>query len=241
MPAFCRHNRFLANCPICSREQAAAAPAPAARPRSAGGGGTRSGSTVAAVRRPAHAQARPRGRRRLPLRPRRRIKATADAERLALAVAAAAARLEPPGPYEVVATEPDLEEATWLALLLALAGPDAPDEQAAVLDARPGWATGEAPPLRPEAARTAEAYRAWAGRAGSQEAAFTGEATWTPARRFSRLYDRLALPGFGRSGRYELLAILGARSCTRSRRRACTSAGRIRRRWPRSARSCPET
>ena len=62
-------------------------------------------------------------------------------------------------------------------------------------------------PRRPD--RTAEAYRAWARRAGSQEAAIAGEAGWTPERRFSRLYERLALPGFTRAGRVELLISLG--------------------------------
>ena len=46
-------------------------------------------------------------------------------------------------------------------------------------------------------------------RAGSQPAAFAGEASWTPERRFDRLFERLALPGFGRPGRYELLVSLG--------------------------------
>jgi len=53
------------------------------------------------------------------------------------------------------------------------------------------------------------AYRAWAQRAGSQQAAFVGEAAWTPERRFDRVFERLALPGFGRPGRYELLVSLG--------------------------------
>jgi hypothetical protein len=213
VPAFCRHNRFLANCPICSREQAAAAPAApsrASRPRSAGGGGTvRAGS----ARRSTGVRTRRVAREAedgyaSPLVP--GVKATADAERLARALAAAAARLEFPGPYEVLATEPDLEEATWLAFLLALAGPDAPELQAAVLAARPGWAAGEDPGLDPARSRAVEAYRAWAQRAGSQAAAITAEAAWTPERRFSRIFDRLALPGFGRAARYELLTALGA-------------------------------
>jgi hypothetical protein len=138
------------------------------------------------------------------------LRATADAERLAAALAAAAQRLEPPGPYPAVADEPDREEASWLAFLLALAGTEAPELQEAILAARPSWAGGEAPELPGARARTAAAYRAWVGRAGSQEAAFTGEAVWTPERRFARVFERLALPGFGRAGRFELLATLGA-------------------------------
>ncbi len=138
------------------------------------------------------------------------VKATADAERLARALAAAAARLEFPGPYEAVAAESDLEEATWLAFLLALAGPDDPGAQAALLETRPGWSAGGPDAVGSSGVGTAASYRAWAERAGGQSAAFTGEAGWTPVRRFSRLFERMALPGFGRAGRFELLATLGA-------------------------------
>jgi len=211
MPAFCRHNRFLANCPICSREQAAAAPKPAPRSRSAASGGR--GSSAGPARSRTHVRTRQLARDaddgyRSELVP--GVKATADAERLARALAAAVARLEYPGPFEEVAAEPDPEEATWLAFLLALAGPDAPELRAAVLAARPPWAREDVEGLDPARARTAAAYRAWAGRAGSQAAAFTGEAAWTPARRFSRVFERLALPGFGRGARFDLLATLGA-------------------------------
>ena len=67
-----------------------------------------------------------------------------------------------------------------------------------------------APDLPADRARAASAYRAWVGRAGGQERAFTGEAAWTPERRFGRLFERLALPGFGRAPRFELLVALGA-------------------------------
>jgi hypothetical protein len=56
---------------------------------------------------------------------------------------------------------------------------------------------------------TVDAYRAWAARAGSQAAAFTGEAAWTPERRFERVFERLALPGLHRDARFELLVLLG--------------------------------
>jgi hypothetical protein len=52
------------------------------------------------------------------------------------------------------------------------------------------------------------AYRAFAERAGSQAQAFTGETGWTEQRRFDRAFERLALPGFGRAARYELLVLL---------------------------------
>ena len=83
------------------------------------------------------------------------------------------------------------------------------------------WASGETPeldetPLGPRSSHdparggeTLIAYRRFAEHAGSQQAAFTGETSWTPQRRFERVFERLALPGFGRMGRYDLLITLG--------------------------------
>jgi hypothetical protein len=57
---------------------------------------------------------------------------------------------------------------------------------------------------------TLTAYRAHAGRAGSQAAALAaGEASLSPQRRFDRAFERLSLPGFQRAQRYELLLIAG--------------------------------
>ena len=135
------------------------------------------------------------------------MKATADAERLAVAVTIAAARLEPPGPYTVIDETPEIEQATWLAFLLALA----PERTEIIEQVRPAWEDTENLDALPAAkAKTAAAYRAWVARAGSQEAAFTGEEIWTPERRFGRVFERLALPGFTRPMRYDLLAALGA-------------------------------
>jgi hypothetical protein len=206
---FCRHNRLTSKCPICSREleQDLRDKAPVrATPR----------VTTAASR--ARVSAAPPRSGRLVTRKLARaaddgyrnplvpgLRATADAERLAVALTRAAERIAPPGPYPAVAEEPDLDRATWLAFLLVLA----PELQDALLEARPGFGDdlAELPQGR---ARTAEAYRAWVRRAGSQEAAFTGEPAWTPERRFGRVFERLALPGFGRAGRFELLVALGA-------------------------------
>ena len=47
-------------------------------------------------------------------------------------------------------------------------------------------------------------------RAGSQAAAFGGEAAWTPQRRFAACSSASSLPGFGRAERYDLLTALGA-------------------------------
>jgi hypothetical protein len=206
MPLFCRHNRLTVNCPICSRELEAELkskmPARSARTR-AQTSTSRGGRPRGVVTRKL-ARAADDGYRNA-LVP--GLRATADAERLAAALAAAAARLEPPGPFPEVAAEPDLEEATWLAFLLALAGEEL---RAAVVDGRPTWGSGDAPELPGERARTAEAYRAWAARSGSQAAAFRGEPAWTPQRRFGRLFERLAIPGFARAARFELLVGLGA-------------------------------
>jgi hypothetical protein len=46
-------------------------------------------------------------------------------------------------------------------------------------------------------------------RFGQQAKAIVGDESWTPQRRFERAFERLALPGFGRAGRYELLVTLG--------------------------------
>jgi hypothetical protein len=205
MPLFCRHNRLTANCPICSRELEAELPK--SPPRS---GRSRSASRSGGGARPRGVVTRKLARAaddgyRNGLVP--GLRATADAERLAAAIAAAATRLEPPGPFPEVAAEPDVEEATWLAFLLALAGPELRE---AVLTGRPTWASGETPELPGGRARTADAYRAWVERSGSQAAAFNGEPSWTPQRRFGRVFERLALPGFPRAARFELLAGLGA-------------------------------
>jgi len=210
---FCRHNRMTARCPICSREQEAElrAKLPQRPPR------TRSAS----ARKPAAARAgtavRTRRLERAPDDGYRNalvpgLRATADAERLAGALSHAAARLEPPGPYPIVADLEDREDAAWLAFLFALAGPDAPDAQAAILEAAPRWGVDDTDslPLSPEQSRTAGGYRAWVARYGSQAAALTGETRWAPAQRFGRVFERLALPGFPRAARYEFLNTLGA-------------------------------
>jgi hypothetical protein len=154
------------------------------------------------------------------------VKASTDAERLAAELAFATARLaelaaDPPGLYAEIAAEPDPEEALWLAFLTAYLSPaDGDDPFAGIRAAHVPWASGELPDLdvplgirtshdRSAGNRTVLAYRAWATRAGGQQAAFAGDGSWTPERRFDRLFERLAVQGFGRPGRYELLVSLG--------------------------------
>jgi hypothetical protein len=209
VPLFCRHNRFEANCPICSKEKAARRPAGSA---SSSTSRTRSASSPAARR---HGAGQ-RGGRVVTKRLARAgddgyrhelvpgLKATADAERLAACLAWAAARLEFPGPHPQLA-EREPEEAIWLAFLLSLATPEL---QGPLIEADPAWPDGDASALKADP--TIAAYRAWVARSGSQQAAITGENSWTPARRFARVFDRLALPGFARAARYEFLVLLGA-------------------------------
>ena len=243
MPNFCRHNRFLANCPICSRDQvevvsnrrtSTAKPARPAAARARSGGasavrGSRGGGTLR-VRQVAREQE---DGFRSDLIP--GVKASAAAERLAEELAFAAARLsllagDPPGLYAEVAAgaaqpagSAEREEALWLAFLIAYLCPLEDDDPfAGVRAARTSWAGGEPPllddvPVGPrtahDAARgtaTLAAYRAWAERAGTQDAAFAGEPSWTPERRFARVYERLALPGLHRDARFDLLVTLGA-------------------------------
>jgi hypothetical protein len=234
VPSFCRHNRFAANCPICSREQAEKAGPRVTGLRSTGGHVTRKQSTTSRtarsrstgsnlrVRRVARAGADGYSSLLVP-----GIRATADAERLAEELAVASSRLAtlaaaPTGLYASVAAESDREEATWLAFLIAYLGPlDGEEPFAGVRAARTTWASGELPdladvPLGPRSSHTRargtatiEGYRAWVERAGSQEAAFAGESSWTPARRFQRLFERLAVKGFSRDARYDLLVTLG--------------------------------
>ncbi|MGB2710947.1 MAG: hypothetical protein WBC33_05465, partial [Conexibacter sp.] len=155
------------------------------------------------------------------------LKASGDAERLAQELAFATARLAalasaPPGLYAEVAAGADPEEATWLAFLIAFLCPlESEDPFASVRAVRTTWSSGELPQLEDvalgprgavdpgKAGATLAAYRAWAARAGSQRAAFAGEAAWTPERRFARAFERLALPGLHRDARFDLLVTLG--------------------------------
>jgi hypothetical protein len=210
MPLFCRHNRLTQNCPICSRELGSehnvtgSGRAGRTRPRTASPPSSRRSPGVVTRRAPRAAD----DGYRNALVP--GLRATSDAERLASALAWADARLAPPGPHPAVAAEPDVEEAIWLAFLLALPDPGATDQHEAIVAAHPTWASAELPEIAGVDPRTVPAYRAWAERAGSQADAFLGEPGWSPERRFGRVFERLALPGLRRGSRFELLNTLGA-------------------------------
>ena len=227
MPTFCRHNRLEATCPICSRKakrEQVAAPR-RATPRPARSPSTRRPTVARAgdlrVRRMARAADDGYEHELLP-----GLRSSVDAGRLADEIAFSANRLDelandPPGLYADVALASDPEEAAWLAFLIAYLSPlEGDDPWAGIAAARTTWFSGELPaldevPLGPRTAHvpargaaTIVAYRGFAQRAGSQAAAFTGDDAWTEQRRFDRAFERLALPGFGRAARYELLVLL---------------------------------
>jgi hypothetical protein len=227
VPTFCRHNRLEASCPICSRkakrEQVAAPRRATPRPARSSSGRRAPVARAGDLRVRHMARAADDGYEHelLP-----GLRSSVDAGHLADEIAFSANRLEqlandPPGLYADVALASDVEEAAWLAFLIAYLSPlETDDPWAGIVAARTTWASGQLPALDEAAlgpraahdprrgAATVVAYRAFAQRAGSQEAAFTGDAAWTEQRRFDRAFERLALPGFGRAARYELLTIL---------------------------------
>ncbi len=224
MPNFCRHGRLLTSCPICSKSDAPTRPVRSPRTvrerTSAPRAKHASGMRVRRVERAAddgYDHELVSG-----------LRATADAARLADELAFAEARLAElstrPGLGSTeVAAASDPEEACWLAFLIALIGPGrGPDAFAPIAAARTSWASGEEPDLDgvelgqragrdPQHGRdTLDAYRTWADRSGGQHAGLLGEPDWEPERRFGRTFERLALPGLHRGGRFELLVSLGA-------------------------------
>ncbi len=247
MPTFCRHNRFLERCPICSKTLPDPAPTGGGRARA-----TRRGQGAAAGARGTTGSRSPgqRSRRagggdqlrvhretraaddgyRNPLVP--GLRASSDAARLAQELAFANGRLsrlqdaapDVLGQARALAQRGELERATWACFLTVYLSPLQGEDPFAGI--RLALSRGESPslqgvPLGPrtshDPARGAEtllAYRQWTDRGGRLRSgaagAFLGEESWTPQRRFARLFERLAFPGFGRMGRYELLVTLGA-------------------------------
>jgi hypothetical protein len=255
MPTFCRHNRFIERCPICSKTLPGNAPSGAGTPRARGA--ARAGAPGSSVRgrrvRGEAVRVHREGRAeddgfRSPLVP--GVRASADAQRLAEEIAFSSGRLlglatEPPDLYgEVRALAgSDLERASWICFLIVYLSPLEGEDPFAGIRMALGAGTpipeGELPdldgvPLGPHTSHdpargldTLLAYRQWVERggragaaaapssligvanAGTQAAAFSGDPAWTPERRFERLFERLALPGFGRMGRYDMLVMLG--------------------------------
>jgi len=218
MPTFCRHNRLLQNCTICAREQnfdarpvvSSSAPkstqpredGPGAErqrtPRAARPGGTRSSSGRVRVR---HLARGAEDGYRSPLLP--GLKSSEDAERLAEEITFATTRLwlmeqvaagatveSVPGAWREIAAPGELDARTLAAFQHVLDGPR-------------GLKSGN----RDDAIA---GFEAWAARTGSYAQAFTGETSWTPERRFERIFERLGgVRGLDRDTRYELLTLLG--------------------------------
>jgi hypothetical protein len=240
MPTFCRHNRFIDRCPICSKTLPDAAPERAAPGRARQPGkrppGGRTGARRGADLRIHRQQRAVDDGYGSPLVP--GLRASADAARLAEEIAFAAGRLSAlhalePRPAEQTAPEDlyaqarslaveDIEQATWTCFLIAYLGPlQGPEPFAGIRRALlvgrselrdlSGVALGPRTSHDPaRGSRTLDAYRQWTGQAGSQELAFVGDGSWSPQRRFERVLERVALPGLARGARYELLILLGA-------------------------------
>jgi hypothetical protein len=238
VPSFCRHNHLIQNCPICSREQAIEL-RPVVSSSAPRASQARSGTAEPTRPRGGSPRSAPGSRLRVrrldrgaddgyhsPLVP--GLKSSAEAARLAEELAFATGRLtklehDPPGLYaEVADREEEIEERTWLAFLIAYICPlEGEDPFAEIRRVRTSWGSGTLPVLDdvvtgPDTAhdpsrgtRTVDAYRAWAVRAGSQAAAFTGEPAWPAQRRFARAFERLGLPGLHRDARFGLLVTLG--------------------------------
>ena len=135
MPTFCRHNRFLERCPICSKTRARSraggrrvgARQSSARAGTSGGSARRRSARGTGVRIHREGRAEDDGYR-CELVP--GLRASADASRLAEEIAFASGRLlalaaQPPGLYgearALAATE--LERATWICLLIVYLSP----------------------------------------------------------------------------------------------------------------------
>jgi hypothetical protein len=241
VPTFCRHNRFVERCPICSKalvDQSSTAQS-RTKPRRASTKGApvrsrnsrlRAGGQEVRVKR--ESRAGDDGYRSALLLG---LRASRDALALAEEIAFAHGRLlalqeAPPDLYGEVRAlaEQDIEQATWMCFLIAYLSPlDGEDPFAGIRIALAATRDDGAYdlgrlgdldeiPLGPRTSHdpargtsTLLAYRHWAERAGNQAHAYEGDPAWSPQRRFERCFERLALPGFPRMGRYDLLVTLG--------------------------------
>jgi hypothetical protein len=90
-------------------------------------------------------------------------------------------------------------EDPFAGIRLALAGGPLPDLEGVPLGPRSSH----------DPARGSETLRAYRRLVENHSGTLPDDSGWSPSRRFERLFERLALPGFGRMGRYDLLVTLG--------------------------------
>ncbi|MDQ3631160.1 MAG: hypothetical protein M3417_07830 [Actinomycetota bacterium] len=170
-PTFCRHNRFVENCPICSKKERAK-PGTVSGATSSGADGARRTSPAQARHSASGAVKRrsPRPGSQMVVRHFTRaaddgyendlvpgLRSSEDAVRLADELTFAISRLEelrtaPPGLYGEVAAlaaSGEAEEGLWLTFLIAYLSPleDADDPFSAISEARVPWESGELPRL----------------------------------------------------------------------------------------------
>lgn len=235
MPTFCRHNRFLERCPVCSKALVSQTPAKVAQPRRSGAGSKRTAQAKRAHQRERlrviHELRASDDGYRCGLVP--GLRSSEDAEHLAVEIGFSSGRLRglersPPGVYgdARALAAADIEQASWICFLASYISPLQGEDPFAgirvALERAGDWHAGRLPdldevPLGPRTSHDPErgsgtlaAYRRWAEQASSQAAGFRGEFGWSPERRFERVFERLALPHFDRSVRFELLLTLGA-------------------------------
>ncbi|MBI5104908.1 MAG: hypothetical protein HZB46_07970 [Solirubrobacterales bacterium] len=218
MPTFCRHNRLVERCPICSKQDRSSSPTRSAprRPSKPAGAPTR------APRKSASGGMVTRRMQRAPddgyehdLVP--GLRSSVDAARLADELALSDARLLalPNEPFFAeLAAEPDRDRAARVAFLTAYLWPvdGAEDpfasiravaaDPAALSSAQTG-AMSSHDPAKGE--RVLDAFQHWADRSGGPHAALVGDEGWDPARRFDRAFERLG--GVARPSRLEFLVI----------------------------------
>jgi hypothetical protein len=234
VPTFCRHNRFLERCPICSQTLPGATPEralrsprkPRAKPRPQGSAsGTRAArSEQMRVR---HAERAAADGYECALV--RGLHASADAERLAEEIAFAGARLlllreQPPDVYGEVRAlaDADADAAARACFMIAYISPrEGVDPfaplRAAIAAPEQAFADDASLELGPRSsherargAQTLYAFDRMLAQGGGARRVVTGDASWSPERRFERLFERLGLPGLARVARYELLLLLQA-------------------------------
>jgi hypothetical protein len=195
MPTFCRHNRFLERCPICSKTVPGHSSSTAAKPRAKRSAHT--GTTAAdgqrrrvrseSVRVRREGRAEDDGYRSMLLPG---LRASADASRLAQEIAFSSGRLrtlasDPPGPYGEahLLAGADRERATWTCMLIAYLCPLEGDDPFASIRLSLAAPEGELPdldgiPLGPRSSHdparsqgTLMAYWQWVQRSSREGAA----------------------------------------------------------------------